>query len=139
MLGKLSTILLGLLIIFTWVIFLNNFLEVVIGLNHIPHHNTISIKNFFFLCIIAPLWEELAFRYVPITIASIFNKELVLPVIILSSIIFGWGHGNGTMSLLYQGVMGGVFSYVYVKNGYHYLSAVAIHFLWNLVCFLYPI
>jgi hypothetical protein len=107
----------------------------------------------FFTIIMAPLWEELAFRVAPYKIARWFEslmskvdqilyKEravkygtakftLMLQVILMAIIIFGWGHGNGTISLLVQG-MGGLFlSIVYIKNNYSYWSSVALHAMWN--------
>jgi membrane protease YdiL (CAAX protease family) len=95
---------------------------------------------FFFACIMAPLWEEAAFRYAPITIAKNFGEQYLLPVIVISSVLFGWGHGFGPISLLIQGVAGFLFSLLYIKNNYSYLSTVVSHFLWNLtLIFLVPI
>lgn len=102
-----------------------------------------KIGAFFFTVILAPLWEELAWRHAPILIARQFKKHLNLdvlwPIVIISSIHFGWGHGHGPISLLMQGVGGFALSYVYIKNGYSYWSSVAAHALWNLtVAFLLP-
>lgn len=95
---------------------------------------------FFFACISAPLWEELAFRYAPITIAKNFGEQYLLPVIVISSVLFGWGHGQGPISLMIQGVAGFLFSLLYIKNNYSYVSTVISHFLWNLtLIFLLPI
>jgi hypothetical protein len=91
---------------------------------------------FFFSCILAPLWEELAFRVIPITIAKEYGKQYILPVVILSSLIFGWGHGMGPISLLIQGVMGFVMAIVYIKNNYSYWSSVALHSMWNTYIYL---
>lgn len=95
---------------------------------------------FFFACILAPLWEEAAFRYAPITIAKNFGEQYLLPVIVISSVLFGWGHGYGPISLMIQGVAGFLFSLLYIKNNYSYVSTVVSHFLWNLtIIFLVPI
>jgi membrane protease YdiL (CAAX protease family) len=94
---------------------------------------------FFFACIVAPIWEEAAFRYAPITIAKNFGEQYLLPVIVISSVLFGWGHGFGPVSLLIQGVAGFLFSLLYIKNNYSYISTVISHFLWNLIwIFLIP-
>ena len=98
------------------------------------------ISLFFFACIAAPLWEEAAFRYAPITIAKSFGQQYLLPVIVISSVLFGWGHGDGPISLMIQGVAGFLFSLLYIKNNYSYVSTVVSHFLWNLtIIFLVPI
>lgn len=99
--------------------------------------------EFFFGVIFAPLWEELAWRYAPITLAQQLKKhcnlDLLWPIVIISSIHFGWGHGYGPISLLMQGIGGFALSYVYIKNGFSYWSSVAMHALWNLtVIFILP-
>lgn len=94
-----------------------------------------SLRAFVFGVVLAPLWEELAFRYVPVTVAQKINKELVLPVIVLSSILFGWGHGMGPISLLIQGVGGFILSCLYIKNNNSYWSCVLVHALWNVIVY----
>ena len=89
---------------------------------------------FFFSCIAAPAWEEMAFRWLPITIAKGFHKKFIFPIVILSSLIFGWGHGFGPVSLLIQGVMGFILSCLYLKNG-NIWSSMALHSMWNMFCF----
>lgn len=95
-------------------------------------------KAFLFVdnCVIPPLWEELCWRLVPISIGLWLSKKfndytILLPIIIGSSINFGWGHGHGEISVLLQGVMGFVFACLYIKNGFSYWSTVITHFLWN--------
>jgi len=102
-----------------------------------------KIGLFFFAIIFAPLWEELAWRWFPITLARQLKKhlgiELLWPIVVLSSIHFGWGHGFGPISLLMQGIGGMALSYVYIKNGFSYWSSVTMHALWNLtVVFILP-
>lgn len=87
---------------------------------------------FFFGCVFAPLWEELAFRVIPIQIARGFGDKFLIPVIFLSSLIFGWGHGNGPVSLLIQGVGGLILACTYVKTKYNYWVVVAMHSAWNI-------
>ncbi|HEY0751364.1 MAG TPA: CPBP family intramembrane glutamic endopeptidase [Chitinophagaceae bacterium] len=88
-------------------------------------------RAFFFGVITAPLWEELAFRVIPIGIAKRFGEQYIMPVILLSSIIFGWGHGSGPISLMIQGVGGFILSLVYIKTNYNYWCVVALHAMWN--------
>jgi membrane protease YdiL (CAAX protease family) len=95
----------------------------------------ISLQAFIEYIAFTALWEEMAFRVVPIKVATIINPKLLWPVIFLSSIIFGWGHG-GLHGLMFQGVMGIGFSYVYVKSKYSYLSVVVLHAMWNTFCYL---
>lgn len=131
---KTMNVVIGLAIIYLWVGIMNKFLQVLELISFAGL--TLSINNFVFACILAPLWEEAAFRYAPITIAKKFGKDYLLPVIVISSIIFGWLHGHGVYSLIFQGVMGLVLSWVYIKNNYSYWSSVALHSAWNTLCIL---
>jgi len=92
-------------------------------------------KEFFLSCLWAPVWEEAVFRWAPLEIGKKLGKEFIMPVIIISSAIFGWAHGMGPVSLLVQGMMGMVKSWVYLKNN-SYVSVVILHALWNIYCFL---
>lgn len=137
--GKVTNILLGWLFCFVYITFIFTLLE---GLYkgkfplQLGYDEPSRLYVFFFSCIWAPLWEEAAFRVAPIAIAKHFNRNaLMIPVVILSSVLFGWGHGMGPISLLIQGVMGLVFATVYIKNGYSYWSSVTLHFLWNFFLF----
>jgi len=119
-----------------------------------------AITGLFLTCIFAPLWEELAFRYVPLGMAKSLEIMLVrdlshkvrrnrgveydhehghlygnlkgtgfiLPVILLSSVVFGQAHGH-TINIMIQGVGGIVFSWLMLKSGYW--SAVVAHSMWN--------
>lgn len=94
------------------------------------------LYRLFFTVILAPLWEELAYRHAPFLLVKALGEKFLVPVVILSSIIFGWGHGMGPESLLRQGVMGFVLFGIYLKNGNSYWSSVALHALWNGIFFL---
>lgn len=90
------------------------------------------LYQIFFGCIFAPLWEELIYRHsAALVVKALKNDDLMLPVILISSAIFGWGHGFGPESLLRQGVGGLIFFYVYLKNGRSYWSSVLLHAMWN--------
>lgn len=116
--------------------------------------------DFFWGCIFAPFWEEVAYRYVPLAIAMSLEIMLVrgfshkirssrgveydydrghlygnlkgtgfiLPVMLLSSVVFGLAHGN-VMNIMFQGVGGFIFAWLMIKGGY--FTAVMAHFMWN--------
>lgn len=86
--------------------------------------------EFTYSCIIAPLWESLVFIWAPLALVK-DKKHLWLPVVIISSFIFGMGHKFSPNPILIQGVFGVIFSMVYIKNGFSYWSAVILHGLWN--------
>jgi hypothetical protein len=86
---------------------------------------------------ITPLWEEALYRYGPLEVAAYLGKGLILPTAVMSSMLFGWGHGEGEMSILYQGVFGLFLCWIYVKNGMSYLSSVTLHGVWNILCLIY--
>jgi len=102
-----------------------------------------SIGIFFFGCILAPLWEELAFRHAPLQMAKALktiNLDVLIPFVIISSSIFGWAHGYGPVSILIQGIGGIILSLVYVQNNYSYWSSVFLHFLWNFsLIYVFPV
>lgn len=99
------------------------------------------LAMFFFACVLAPLWEEAAFRYAPLKIAnswesvsscqlfgSLQRTSCLFPMMVLSSIVFGLAHG-GVINIMFQGVTGVLLAWVMVKSGYPY--AVIAHALWN--------
>lgn len=132
--GKIRNILLIFIIEMFWLAGIQIFLKTLFpnGVDRYPKELAPGVAaTFFFGCIWAPLWEELAFRFAPITLAKHFGKEVIMPVIVLSSVLFGWGHGYGPISLLIQGVGGFLFSILYIKNNFSYWSTVTAHFLWN--------
>ncbi len=81
-----------------------------------------SFQLFFWACLIAAFWEELVFRYLPRKIGEVAPK-LMVPMIIVSSILFGLVH-SGVPSILVQGVIGFSFFWLYMKNG---------SILWNFI------
>lgn len=89
------------------------------------------LGKFFKICILAPLIEELVFRYAPLTIAKNAGRKYILPTMIISSFIFGVLHPNSPSPLLMQGVAGFILSCIYLKNNNSYCSAVMVHFMWN--------
>ena len=111
---------------------------IVTFLTYVNLHENWQIPTIFYACIMAPLWEELAFRVIPISIAKKFGEQFIIPVVLLSTLLFGWGHGNGTNSLLIQGVGGLILSIVYIKTNYNYWCAVALHAAWNTWVIFFP-
>jgi membrane protease YdiL (CAAX protease family) len=131
--SKIKNIITGFGIYLIWVTLISGIFKYLYSLP------TPAALNVFMACIVAPLWEELVFRVAPLQIAKGFGEKYLIPVIIISSAIFGWGHGEGTYSILIQGVLGAVLSWVYIKNNYSYWSVVAVHAMWNALCYLYEI
>lgn len=102
-----------------------------------------TLGVFVFACVLAPLWEEAAFRHAPLQIAKSFKEklgmDLIIPIVIISSVIFGLGHGNGSISLMVQGVGGVLLSLAYIWGGFNYWTSVAAHFMWNFsLIYLFP-
>ena len=103
-----------------------------IGLWSIP---TLHPANLISVILITPLWEEALYRYGPITIAKHFGEKLVFPVVVMSSLLFGWSHNLGVQGIIFQGVFGFVLSNAYI-DGKGYQTSVTLHSLWNLSCIL---
>lgn len=95
-----------------------------------------KLYTFIAVCIAAPLWEELAFRHAPLQMVK--NTGNVLWVIIITSAIFGYIH-PGSNSVLFQGVYGLIFAWVYIRNNYCYWSSTFLHFLWNVTMMFAPL
>ena len=139
MIRKLTVILAGFSVIVLWLILVSYILQHL--QNSLGEWNRVG--NFVSVVIFAPLWEELVYRHAALQIAKKLNKSLkknfIPSVIIISSAAFGWGHGEGQVSLLLQGMYGVVLCYVYIENGFSYWSSVTVHALLNLsVCYLFP-
>lgn len=112
-----------------WFFFLIHFLDYIHAQRFGDHPEYWVI---FFACIFAPLWEELAFRVIPMQYAKNLGPQYIIPTLFLSSLIFGWGHGQGPISLLIQGVGGFILGVAYIKTNYNYWVPVAMHSAWNI-------
>lgn len=114
-----------------WVVFVIQMYQYLIprGLPGMPDPRN-DFQVFFWACLIAPFWEELVFRYLPRKIGDVAPK-LMVPMIIVSSILFGLIH-SGVPSILIQGVIGFSFFWLYMKNGSIVWTMLA-HALWNLI------
>lgn len=91
----------------------------------------VLLENLVNTCIVSPLWEEAVYRYAPIEITKRINKELLAPVIIGVSFLFGFGHEGTIYNIYYQGVFGLTLSWIYLISKRPYLSVVFYHGLWN--------
>lgn len=130
---KCKNIATALVVSFVWVVFiaavlnslsLGGDLNILLGMRS-------PTETFFMACVWAPIWEEFVFRWAPIKLARAAGGATLLPIIIIASAIFGWGHGAGPYSLLIQGAMGLVFSVLYIKNNDSVLSTIIAHSMWN--------
>ncbi|MEK9180119.1 MAG: CPBP family intramembrane glutamic endopeptidase [Patescibacteria group bacterium] len=106
----------------------------------------VSVPLLFFLAgILAPYWEERVFRVLVNKYGRKhepdFNPKkwgFTWELMLCSSIIFGIMHGS-PLNILFQGVGGFLYSYLYVKNNNSYWSIVLAHAMWNVsVIFLLP-
>ncbi len=140
LLDKIGTISIAFLFIALWVNFIAFGLR---AMGIMPPGGTSQVAltgayaiSFFFSNLWAPLWEELVFRLAPIELARALGEKTLLPIVIMSSYYFGFGHGHGPFSLLMQGAMGLTLCWVYLRNGYW--SAVLVHAMWNIFVDFYP-
>jgi len=139
-LGKIKNIIFGAAAYIMWATFI-----LFIYKSFIPEFGTIklqfmfvesTIHSFISMCILAPLVEEVFFRK-PLSLLKKFEHEkIILLYVLFSSTLFGYIHSQGAWSVPIQGVAGLLFCYVYLKNGYSYISSVACHFLVNFYYFL---
>ena len=176
--GNIKNIFTAFCVVLIWTVFVSLFLKIVVGVGINEIRTILTAKMaiysmlipvgaskiifvlFFFSCIFAPLWEELAYRYAPLELArgmeimlvktfphkirrergveydnerdclygNLRGTGFILPVILLSSVVFGQAHGN-TINIMVQGVGGVVFSWLMLKCGYW--PAVIAHSMWN--------
>jgi membrane protease YdiL (CAAX protease family) len=130
---KIKNIIIGYFLCLIWIIFIS-YLYNILGHYEIIEESEQSDSfyySIFLVCIWAPIWEEALYRYGPLTIAKNIDNQHVIPVAIIASCIFGWGHGESHEGVLVQGVLGLIFSIVYIKNNFCYFSSVLLHSLYN--------
>lgn len=94
-----------------------------------------SLKyEIFFTWLFAPIWEEALYRFFPLFLARKLGKEYILPAVLVSSILFGWGHEGGSHEgVVIQGALGLVFCWAYIKTGYKLYVPIFIHILYNVL------
>jgi len=98
----------------------------------------IPIKTIISGLLIAPIFEEFIFRWIPLRLlrdSDILEGDRKWFVIAILGIIFGWVHG-GYFNIYIQGVAGFFFGWVYIKNNNSYWSAVVTHFLYNFMIYI---
>jgi membrane protease YdiL (CAAX protease family) len=131
---KIKNIIFGYVLSLIWILFIS-YLYIILGHQEIVEESTLTDSFYYFIfiaCVWAPLWEEALYRYGPITIAKNIGNQYVIPIVIMSSCLFGWAHGESHEGVLVQGVLGLILSMVYIRNNYSYLSSVILHSLYNL-------
>lgn len=141
--GKIKNVLLGATVIILWTKFILWIYKATIpefgflNTSLFTYHSRYSIEfNFILLCILAPLIEEYLFRKHLSIVKNIKMEGILFFFIIFSSIIFAIGHPLKIWAAPIQGIGGLLLCYVYIKNGYSYISSVIVHFLINLYFFL---
>lgn len=134
--GKFKNILLGMFLCISWIALVHSVETFLQPRPKAEYELTVNylIQWLFWACMMAPLTEEVIYRHAPLKVASLVSKEAIVPVILASSVIFGFAHGAGYLSVIKQGVLGFVFACVYIKNGFSYWSSVTLHSMWNLYC-----
>lgn len=134
--GKLRNIVLGFLACLIWSLFVTTLLRNTYFFPNQIFGSPSPYYLFLTACIVAPLWEELVFRYAPITLVKKFGRGAILSAVAISSFVFALGHTRSPHPILIEGVSGFFLSCVYIKNDYSYWSSVTVHFMWNLMVFI---
>lgn len=134
--GKIRNIIIAFILLFVWINVVYHLLDKIKTSPTFIFLSPSIWYNAFTCCILAPLWEELVYRYGPITIARNAGKQYILPTIVIVSAIFGMQHYDSPHPILFQGVMGFIFSLLYIKNNYSYWSSVTLHCMWNSYVFI---
>jgi len=93
------------------------------------------VMSFFALVIAAPITEELIYRNM--AIANMRSRMPAVGAVFVSSIVFGFFHGN-LVWMLYAGGLGLLFGFLYVKSESIYVSLV-VHTVFNLIGFVYSV
>lgn len=90
------------------------------------------LEQFFIMCVLAPLWEEICFRKAPIDVGKSLNldKTALASLILAMSSVFALGHPLGILSIPVQGVFGLTTAWLYLKNKNIWWS-ISFHSLWN--------
>ncbi len=93
------------------------------------------IASFFSLVIAAPITEELIYRNM--AIANMRSRLPAVLSVILSSLIFGFFHGN-LVWMLYACGIGLLFGFLYVKSESIYVS-LTVHIGFNFIGYVYSV
>jgi membrane protease YdiL (CAAX protease family) len=145
--AKFRTIILGYIVLAVWMVANSHFMTWLYPPPP-PDPNMIGIPpdyvppfryDFFFAVLWAPFWEEFTFRHAAGLIVKKIGNGFLMPIMIISSVIFASGHSDSLqLNVMRQGVMGMIFFYVYVKNGYSVWSSMLLHAAWNATVMFAP-
>ncbi len=138
LLGKIKNIIAGVAVYIVWATAVLSLYKLTIPeFSHLKlqFYPISEIYTFISVCIFTPFFEEFLFRTPLLILKGVTYKRVSLWAILVSSVIFGYAH-YGLWSIPVQGVGGIIFCYVYLKNGYSYISSVIMHSLINLYFFL---
>lgn len=96
------------------------------------------VMLFFLLCVFTPIVEEIVFRKI---ICGFFERKIgKIWAILLSGAIFGLMHvvayGDFVQSIPYI-TMGAVFGYIYFRSEKNIYVTIGVHFLNNLISYLF--
>ena len=91
------------------------------------------LASFVFACVMAPIFEELAFRKILIDRVGQYSQKYA---IILSGVLFGLFHGN-VFQIFYATALGMIFAYVYIKSGRVYYTMI-LHGIINFMHGVFP-
>lgn len=143
MIKRLSLTLIAVFVILAWIIILQYTRPFLVEDTIFGSAYT-ALGVFVFTCLIAPMWEELIYRWLPLMLTRKIHRhtghDYTIYAILLSSAVFGIGHNNGIYSILLQGVGGVILSYLFILNGYRYWYNVLAHALWNAsILYLFPV
>jgi membrane protease YdiL (CAAX protease family) len=94
----------------------------------------------FLAVLMAPIFEEIIFRLLPLTLVKRSHPEVILAVQLgVCGVIFGWVHGS-PINILIQGVGGFMLGRLYMKNNSSMLAAwgstALVHAMYNLTVIL---
>lgn len=153
---KLENILLAYVLTLLWVMWIRYFqIALGIGVVQVPDFFTKSVMwsltklsqgpfmNFCDKVLWAPFSETIMFVWgayrLMLAVESIpgyarkpWYLPLKIPVVICSSMWFGWAHGPpAALHMPLQGIYGLIWSWLYFKNKNSFWSVVVVHALWN--------
>ena len=86
---------------------------------------SVKIPMIIYIALIAPITEELVFRY---SLGTIIKNKIAF--IIISGIVFGLFHSTGIDIIIYA-LIGSILAYVYIKNDKNIMCPTIIHIVNN--------
>lgn len=92
-----------------------------------------KIWTLFVACIVAPVFEEILFRWIPVRFAEQASRRLYVPILVMSQFIFAYMHGVNEFVYFIQGIGGLALTWIYIRNGKNLWWSIGYHALWNLI------